>query len=124
VSAGGFAGSKASGFQRKKDGLRIHQAIISTIPTTRKMIARASGTPTPKRLAQVAASSGSSHVYELVGSGVEMIADRLHVHYRCTGLDDGQWYLIEQHLFATLSVDGIEHLDLVCSGFRDIPPPT
>jgi len=52
-----------------------------------------------------------------------MVADRLHVRYRVRNREDGTWYLVEQHLFATMAGDRISHLDLLCSGFRPVPPP-
>ena len=73
--------------------------------------------------AQIARWFDGGEEYELIGSTVDLIGDRLHVGYRVTGTDQGVWYLVEQHAFATLSGDRIGYLNLVCSGFRDIPPP-
>ena len=74
--------------------------------------------------AQIAGWFDDGDVHELLASTVEMIADRLHVRYRVRNREDGEWFLVEQHLFATLSGDRISHLDLLCSGFREVPPPT
>ncbi len=73
--------------------------------------------------AQIADWFDGGEAYELIGSTVDLIGDRLHVGYRVTGTDGGVRYLVEQHAFATLSGDRIGYLNLVCSGFRDIPPP-
>jgi ketosteroid isomerase-like protein len=73
--------------------------------------------------AQIARWFDDGDVHQLVGSGVEMVADRLHVRYRVRNREDGTWYLVEQHLFATMAGDRISHLDLLCSGFRPVPPP-
>ncbi len=73
--------------------------------------------------AQIARWFDDGDIHQLVGFKVEMVADRLHVSYRVRNREDGEWYLVEQHLFATLSGDRISAVDLVCSGFREIPAP-
>jgi hypothetical protein len=56
---------------------------------------------------------------ELVSSGSEAIADRLHVYYRLRVKRPGDvWKLVEQHLLCALDGDRITALDLICSGFR------
>ena len=45
------------------------------------------------------------------------------MRYRIRNREDGEWYLVEQHLFATVSGERISHADLLCSGFRKLPPP-
>jgi hypothetical protein len=72
-------------------------------------------------VAQVARWFDDGDIHELLDSSVDMVADRLHVRYRVRNREVGQWYLVEQHLFATLSGARITSLDLLCSGFRDIP---
>ena len=74
--------------------------------------------------AQIARWFDDGDVHELLGSGVDVVADRLHVRYRIRNREVGTWYLVEQHLFATVSGDRISHADLLCSGFREVPPPT
>ena len=74
--------------------------------------------------AQIARWFDDGEIHELLESSVDMVADRLHVRYRVRNREVGRWYLVEQHLFATLSGARISHLDLLCSGFREIPPPT
>ena len=73
--------------------------------------------------AQIARWFGDGDIHELQASTVETVADRLHVRYRVRNREDGTWFLVEQHLFATLSGDRISHADLLCSGFREVPPP-
>jgi ketosteroid isomerase-like protein len=72
--------------------------------------------------AQMAAWFDGGDEYELLASTVEVIADRLHVSYRARG-EDGGWYLVEQHLFASIPIDLVTDVNLLCSGFQDIPPP-
>jgi ketosteroid isomerase-like protein len=56
---------------------------------------------------------------ELVHSGSDEVADRLHVVYRLRVKRPGDsWKVIEQHLFCALDEGRIAALDLVCSGFR------
>ena len=55
---------------------------------------------------------------ELVESRTEEVGDRLHVAYRFEGVEDGEPYVVEQHLFCTLAGGVIEGADLLCSGFR------
>jgi hypothetical protein len=73
--------------------------------------------------AQIARWFDGGDIYELIGHEIDVVADRLHVSYTVQGRDDGTWYLVEQHIFATLAGDRISHLNLVCSGFRDTQPP-
>ena len=73
--------------------------------------------------AQMARWFDDGDIHELLASDVGMVADRLHVSYRVRNREDGKWLLVEQHVFATLGDDGIRHLDLLCSGFRDTSPP-
>ena len=74
--------------------------------------------------AQIARWFDDGDVHELLASTVETLADRLHVRYRVRNREDGQWFLVEQHLFATVSGDRITHADLLCSGIREVPAPT
>lgn len=73
--------------------------------------------------AQIARWFDDGDVHQLQASTVETLADRLHVRYRVRDREDGEWFLVEQHLFATLSGDRISNMDLLCSGFRKLPPP-
>jgi ketosteroid isomerase-like protein len=56
--------------------------------------------------------------FALVDSQSAEVGDRLHLAYRFEGVEDGQPYVVEQHLFCTVSEGKIEHADLLCSGFR------
>ena len=73
--------------------------------------------------AQMARWFDGGEAYDLIDSTVEMVADRLHVGYRATGVDDGTWYLVEQHLVATVADGRAIYVNLLCTGFRDIPTP-
>lgn len=67
---------------------------------------------------------GDAERLELVRSGSEAIADRLHVYYRLRVRKPGDvWNLVEQHLLCALDGDRIAAFDLVCSGFRPDPLP-
>jgi hypothetical protein len=67
---------------------------------------------------------GDAEDLELVSSGSESIADRVHVYYRLRVRKPGNvWKLVEQHVLCAFDGDRIVALDLVCSGFRpDISP--
>jgi len=68
--------------------------------------------------ALIAAWFADATVLELVESGTEEVADRLHVFYRFEGVEDGEPFVVEQHLYCTLADDGrIDSADLLCSGF-------
>jgi hypothetical protein len=55
---------------------------------------------------------------DLVESQTEEVGDRLHVAYRFEGVEDGEPYVVEQHLYCVLAGELIERADLLCSGFR------
>jgi hypothetical protein len=57
---------------------------------------------------------------DLVDSETNEVGDRIHVAYRFEGIEEGQPYVVEQHLYGTVSDGKIERTDLLCSGFR--PP--
>jgi hypothetical protein len=61
---------------------------------------------------------GDSTELNLVEWSVDDVEDRLHVWYRFAGIEDGQPYLVEQHLFCVGTDDKIARADLLCSGFR------
>jgi hypothetical protein len=56
---------------------------------------------------------GDAEEFELIHSGSNAIADRLHVFYRLRVTK-----LVEQHLLCAFDGDRISGLDLVCTGFR------
>jgi hypothetical protein len=62
---------------------------------------------------------GDAEELELVRSGSDTVADRLHVFYRLRVKKPGDLRkIVEQHLLCTFDDDRITALDLVCSGFR------
>jgi SnoaL-like protein len=68
--------------------------------------------------ALVASWFADSTALDLVESRTEEIGDRVHIAYRFEGVEDGEPYVVEQHLYCVLAGDLIEHADLLCSGFR------
>ena len=58
---------------------------------------------------------------DLVESEVDEVADRLSVWYRFEGVELGEPYVVEQHLFCDVAGGKIERADLLCSGFRARP---
>ena len=57
--------------------------------------------------------------FELIRSGSDTVADRLHVFYRLRVKKPGDLTkIVEQHLLCAVDDDRISALDLVCSGFR------
>jgi hypothetical protein len=75
--------------------------------------------------AKFSAWFGDAEVFELVRSGSETVADRVHIFYRLRVKKPGDVpKLVEQHLLCGLDGDRINTLDLICSGFRpaDVDP--
>ena len=68
--------------------------------------------------ALVAGWFADSTELDLVESRTEEVGDRLHVAYRFEGVEDGEPYVVEQHLYCMLADGVIERADLLCSGFR------
>jgi hypothetical protein len=74
--------------------------------------------------AEVAAAKFSSwfadaEELELIRSGSDTVADRLHVFYRLrVKKPDDHRKIVEQHLLCAFDDDRITALDLVCTGFR------
>jgi len=54
----------------------------------------------------------------LVDATTDEVEDRLHIAYRFQGVEEGEPYLVEQHLYCSVEADGIKRADLLCSGFR------
>lgn len=69
--------------------------------------------------AKFSAWFGGAEQVELIRSGSDAVADRLHVFYtlRIKKPSEG-WKLVEQHLLCTLENGNIAAFDLVCTGFR------
>jgi len=74
--------------------------------------------------AQVARWFDDGDVHEVVASGVEPLADRVHVWYRVHNHEPDGWHLVEQHVFAEPApdADGFRRVVLACSGFRPAEP--
>jgi hypothetical protein len=69
----------------------------------------------------IAAWFADSTELELVDSRTDEVGDRLHLTYTFEGVEDGEPYLVEQHLYCTVTDGKIERADLLCSGFRPAP---
>jgi hypothetical protein len=62
---------------------------------------------------------GEAEELELVRSGSDTVADRLHVFYQLRVKKRGDASkIVEQHLLCAYDDDRVTALDLVCSGFR------
>jgi ketosteroid isomerase-like protein len=61
---------------------------------------------------------GDSTELHLLDSRSEALADRVHVSYRFEGVEEGEPYLVEQHLYCTVADGKVAEADLLCSGFR------
>jgi hypothetical protein len=62
---------------------------------------------------------GSAEEFELIRSGTDTVADRLHVFYRLRVKKPGDVRkIVEQHLLCAFDGQGISAIDLVCTGFR------
>lgn len=65
----------------------------------------------------------SADLFEMTHSTTSVVVDRFHLSYRVKlgqHNDNTSLQVIEQHGFGDASPDGIETLDLVCSGFRPL----
>jgi hypothetical protein len=62
---------------------------------------------------------GDAEEFELICSGGDPVADRVHVFYRLRVRKPGNTpKLVEQHLLCAFAGSQVDVLDLVCSGFR------
>jgi hypothetical protein len=68
----------------------------------------------------IAAWFADSTELDLVDSETDEVGDRVHIAYRFEGVEEGRPYVVEQHLYGTVSEGRIDRADLLCSGFR--PP--
>jgi ketosteroid isomerase-like protein len=66
----------------------------------------------------IAAWFGDSTELDLVESRTDEVGDRLHLWYRFIGVEGGEPYVVEHHLFCVVSDGKIDRADLLCSGFR------
>jgi len=74
-------------------------------------------------LAQLQRWFDDSDVLELEQRHVERVADKTHVTYRFHGHDEDGWFRVEQQAYLLVDAGEIGRIDLVCSGFREIPRP-
>ena len=69
--------------------------------------------------AKFSAWFGDAEEFELIRSGSDTVADRLHVFYRLRVKKPGDVSkTVEQHLLCAFDEDRLTALDLVCTGFR------
>lgn len=68
--------------------------------------------------ALVSAWFDDSTELDLVEFTTDEVGDRLGFGYRFEGIEEGQPYVVEQHLICTVRDDTILRADLLCSGFR------
>ena len=61
---------------------------------------------------------GDSTELHLLDSHSSKVGDRVHISYRLAGVEEGDEYVVEQHLLCTIAEDRIVSADLLCSGFR------
>lgn len=54
---------------------------------------------------------------DLVDTHTDEVGDRLHISYRFEGVEEGDPFVVEQHLYCSLGDGVIEQADLLCSGF-------
>ena len=78
---------------------------------------RSASTPSEARAA-IEAWFVDSDEFEMVQRSVETIGDRLHGSYRIHGRENGERYVCQQQIYATLEESRIVKLDVMCSGFR------
>ena len=73
--------------------------------------------------AKFSAWFGDAQGLQLIRSGSDTVADRLHVFYRLRVTKPGNPpRLVEQHLLCAVDGNRITALDVVCSGFRPDEP--
>jgi ketosteroid isomerase-like protein len=75
-------------------------------------------TGAPEVAALIGGWFADSTELELVHSGEKDVGGQVHVSYRFEGVEEGQQYVVEQHLYGTVRDGKIERADLLCSGFR------
>jgi len=63
---------------------------------------------------------GDSTELHLLDSHSDEVGDRLHISYRLAGVEEGEPYVVEQHLYCTIGDGKIVRADLLCSGFRPL----
>jgi hypothetical protein len=70
----------------------------------------------------IAAWFKDSTELDLVDQHADVVGDRMQISYRFVGVEEGQPYIVEQHLSCIVDNEKIQRADLLCSGFRPRPP--
>jgi hypothetical protein len=65
--------------------------------------------------ALIAAWFRDSTELDLVEKRADRVGDRIHISYRFVGVEEGQPYIVEQHLNCAVSDEKIQRADLLCS---------
>jgi len=60
---------------------------------------------------------GDTDRCDVLHSSFDTIGTKQHATYRLRVREDGKWYLCEQTIYASAGSNGIERMDLLCSGF-------
>jgi SnoaL-like domain len=63
-----------------------------------------------------------STTLDLVDWWTDEVGGRLAITYRFEGIEEGEPFVVQQHLYCTLSEGKIASADLLCSGFLTRPP--
>ena len=66
---------------------------------------------------------GEADEFQVLASTMEQIADRLHIAYRFRVFKNGEWQIVEQQAYCTVSDSQIDVMHLISSGFRPDPQP-
>jgi hypothetical protein len=64
---------------------------------------------------------GEADEFQVLASTMEQIADRLHIAYRFRVFKNGEWQIVEQQAYCTVSDSQIGVMHLISSGFRPEP---
>ena len=54
---------------------------------------------------------------DLIDTHTDEVGDKLHISYRFEGVEEGEPFVVEQHLYCRIGDGRIERADLLCSGF-------
>jgi hypothetical protein len=68
-------------------------------------------------VALISAWFADSTELDLVDTHTEEVGDRLYISYRFHGVEEGEPYVVEHHLYYNLGDGVIERAELLCSGF-------
>jgi hypothetical protein len=68
--------------------------------------------------ALIASWFGDATVLQVDAADDAEIADRLHIRYRFTGVENGEPFVVEQQLYCDLRDGLIGRAQLLCSGFQ------